>query len=214
MPKPPEALTATPESVLTALVYLLPGFLAYALVYRSLVPARKESDLSLSAKSLLWSLALDAVMGLYGGVRGYAVSFSSPGTIAWALVLAVASGFALAKLRQCGPVASVIGGVGADGTWHATVWQELLHAPSAHKSLPIFVEMNDGVVYEGEVRSHTNDPNDAIRELVLGNAYLRRRGWDDEEPLSVDGDVYIPLSSIKTIVRQSVPSSDSTADEQ
>jgi hypothetical protein len=200
-----------PEDILRTLTFLLPGFLAY-IVYRTVIPRRPESDFSLTAKSLVWSLAIDGVINGVGQAFGNCrLDFSQPGIIGIALVLAAGSGYGLAKFRQTPLADRIYAGAGIRTTWHPDVWTEFLD--SGKRVREVFVEMKDGRVFAGEVSGYTDDPEATIREILLKNVYVYPHGWDSE-PSWVEGDVYIALGSIRSMVGQpSSPATDTAAND-
>ena len=193
------------ESIVGVLTFILPGFVAYQLIYRHCVPARAESQFVLTAKSLIWSLCIYAMLAATATLWNYiavprdwspwSVNFSAWPTIITALMLAtITGGFAAKK----GPrwLEAIGAWLGASRTWHPDVWAYVLHSPE--KPLFLFVEMNDGSVFYGAVEKYTDDPNAALREILLTNVYEYPEGLEGKA-MDCEGSIYLSLGSVKLL---------------
>jgi hypothetical protein len=196
------------ENVEQAVTYLLPGFVAYAIVYRLFVPGRRESELSLASKSLLWSLATRGVIGGYALVRGVQIDHGSSGTAIWAVAIACVSGAACGWLVRTERLDALYNRLGIARTWHPDVWSGFFD-PSASPTVPetsadealiVHVHTTDGRTFVGVPSRYTDDPNDPAKEVQLSWVWMFRAGSD--EAVALVGDVLIPADSIVLIEKK------------
>ena len=183
---PVEELLAKVGSTVT---YLLPGFVAYAMIYRTMVPVRRESDLVITTKSLMWSLAIDACFMWWAGPAG--VDWHAPQTIAKSLLCGVATGIAGGLLVRWRVLTWAWGLLKVD-YWPGDKWSQFL----VDKHF-VFVHLKDGRTYVGWPERYSDDPSARDQELVLIETWVFPK--DSKEPIQLDRPVYIPLSAISSI---------------
>ena len=148
------------DNVRDAITYLLPGFVAY-LLYRRAVPLREESDLTLAAKSMIWSLLINASITASTLIaRGYhAIDWSSPVAILWQLLLAVLSGLGLGLLERKRHVLNACWRVfDVRMSKREDPWSEVLDLDSVGGGCA-YVRTTDGFTYYGWVSQYTIGAN-------------------------------------------------------
>jgi len=196
------------ENVQQAVTYLLPGFVAYAVVYRLFVPGRSESELSLASKSLLWSLATRGLIGVYGVLRGIQIDDGSTGTAVWAFVIAGLSGAICAWLVRSEKLDAVYQGLGIARTWHPDVWSGFFDPAAGptvpgttpDKALMVYVHTTDRRTFVGVPSRYTDDPNDPSKELQLSRVWMFKP--ESDEAVELAGDVLIPAGAIVSIEKK------------
>jgi hypothetical protein len=185
------------ENIGAALTYLFPGFLAYALLYRRLVPSRAESDLVLTAKSVIWSLAVNLVVGLPGALRHYRVDWTSSGTIAGQLGVACLSGLGFGLLERRKRILNRLWTrAGVPTTWWPDVWAEAFDL-SHHRGGYVHVRLTDGSTYFGWVHLYTDVAEATPKELLLQDAWYFRT--EDAKPLELGRPVLLRADTILAV---------------
>ena len=178
------------------LTWSLPGFLAYALVYRACVPGRLLSDIEVTYRSLMWSAALSIGAWFTGEVRGIEIAWSSSGTVLWLLGAGAASGWLLALLeRKCGVQSWLFTLARFPKSRWPDCWSVALDL-SIVGAGPVWVYLVDGTTYYGIPGwvSESGDP----QELILEGTWVWYPGKDEPEELG--RMVYIRGAAIGAIM--------------
>lgn len=179
----------------SAVVYLLPGFIAYELIYRQWVPGRRQSQLRTTVYSLGWSLAIDAVTVLICGVPFASMAWTAPGTIIIQMALAIASGLVVGAIEaRYHVVAAVWTRLGRPRTPYPDVWRCLFASDPARI---VYVRLSDGSTYYGAAVQFTEEPDDDPKELLLTDVWFF--AGDEAEPIKVRDPVYIRSDAIAAI---------------
>lgn len=176
--------------VATAMTYLLPGFVAYVLFYRTQVPGRPESDLVIAAKSLIWSLVIDVCFM-------WAVGLSPWIVFAMLMVAAVGTGFLAGYVVRRGALDWWWSLLGLRYSWRVDEWSEYLDVRRDPRF--VFVHLSDGRSYLGWPERYSDDPAAGEKELVLTKTWLLTGRQGSEERVWLGQQVYIPLRSIRSI---------------
>jgi len=185
------------EDIRAAITYLFPGFLAYGLLYRRLVPARGESDLVLTAKSVIWSLAVNVVVGLPGTVWHYRTDWADASTVAAQFVIALASGLGLGMLERHLNLTDRAWAVfGAKGVGRPDVWSEMLRYRDK-KGVVVLARLSDGSAYYGALTRYTDVPDAEPKEIYLEDTWVYKPGTDEPEhigyPVLVRSDAILSI---------------------
>ena len=189
------------DNIQNAVVYLFPGFLAYALVYRLVHGGESQSDLMVTAKSVLWSLAISVPVLVWGKWRGYEVGWTEPGTVVWLFVIAIVSGVfvTVAELRWqlTDGFAQIIARWGRSPVWCPVLWRRIFNEFREHEGLMVFVQMSDGTTFYGALRQISSGPDGEMRELLLESTWMYTKEGEREE---IGRPIYLFADAISAIV--------------
>lgn len=181
----------------TILAYSLPGFLAYAVVYRECIPGRPLSDLQITYRSLLWSVVLDGLAWATTDLRGVQIEWTHPGTVVWLCVAAVISGWSIAILeRKYGVQSYLFGLFGFPKAHWPDCWRFAVDLSSEGGGV-LYVRLVDGTTYYGVPTYASEHPGDP-RELILKDAWIWYPG--QEKPEKIGRSVYIAGGAIEAIM--------------
>lgn len=187
-------------NVASAVVYLLPGFVAYEFIYRRLVPGRRESDLRTTVVCVLWSLIIDAITALLLCGRLLPppdFQWIDPWVILIQFSLAALTGLGAAKLESgYHLVGWCLRKAGRPSTDYPDVWQYFFTAPEVDSDV-VYVRLADGTIYYGAVLQYSDQPDEDPKELLLTQAWFLRD--DEAEPIKVRDPVYLRSDAISAI---------------
>ena len=159
------------------------------MIYRIMVPVRRESDLVITTKSLMWSLAIDACIMWWAGPAG--IDWFAPQTIASSLLWGVTTGIVGGLLVRWRVLTWAWWLVKVD-YWPGDKWSQFL----VDKHF-VFVHLTSGRTYVGWPERYSDDPSARDQELVLTNTWVFAK--DSDEAIQLDRPVYIPLSAITSV---------------
>ncbi len=184
-------------NVASAVTYLLPGFVAYVLFYRTMVPGRRESDLVIAAKSLIWSLSIDICFLWGAGPEG--VDWLSPWVIAGTLAVAVVTGLVAGGIVRWGVLDWLWRQLGLRHSWRVDEWSDFFDV--SEDPCFLYVHLSDGRSYLGWPERYSDDPSAAQKELVLTKTWLFGTRENSEPAIWLGQRVYIPSGAIISVER-------------
>jgi len=191
----------TIPDIVLFIYYVLPGFISIE-IYRAIYPAKKRSDFTSIAWSLVFGIAITSVVFLFYNPLGFkaseSLSFSQLPLLL--LILLVGAGIAVGLLRA---------GIRNVRFWIAnkmrrlrklepdlqSIWAKI-NRPGNDDWAVVF--LNDGSIYRGYIKSYTFDPDASDQDFLLSEA--SRVDEDLSTVYQVTGQgVYLRLKDVSRI---------------
>ena len=198
-------MTLDPTGVLTAVAYILPGFIAFGIRHR-IAPVRRASPFVETFRSLTASLFILLPMFALESLSGYALREELPLLVAYACGVPILVGLAWGNVVRSNRWQKFLRALGVSWSPYAQVWNRVLEVGAVDRMQEpskeveegewVLVTLEEGRQYLGGVVAYGVDPDDQDPGLFLMPAY---HILDKDKSRQIERGVYLQRARIVSI---------------